>query len=72
VVLAHGTRFHKASWAKQAAVLAKTGFRVLAIDFRGYGRSRGGDLSSPRSGERYQDILAAVRYVREKVPRPSA
>ena len=43
MVLAHGARFDKASWGKQAEVLAKAGFRVLAIDFRGYGQSRGGD-----------------------------
>lgn len=65
VVLAHGARFDKASWAKQAEVLAKAGFRVLAIDFRGYGQSRGGDKSAPGSGEKYEDILAAVRYLRE-------
>ncbi|HTQ57501.1 MAG TPA: alpha/beta fold hydrolase [Bryobacteraceae bacterium] len=65
VVLAHGAKFDKASWAKQAEVLAKAGFRVLAIDFRGYGRSRGGDRSAPGSGEKYQDVLAAVRYLRE-------
>ena len=33
VVLAHGARFNKASWEKQAEVLANAGFRVLAIDF---------------------------------------
>jgi alpha/beta superfamily hydrolase len=65
VVLAHGAKFDKASWAKQAEVLAKAGFRVLAIDFRGYGKSRGGDKSAPGSGEKYQDILAAVRYLRQ-------
>ena len=65
VVLAHGARFDKASWGKQAEVLAKAGFRVLAIDFRGYGQSRGGDKSAPGSGEKYEDILAAVRYLRE-------
>jgi pimeloyl-ACP methyl ester carboxylesterase len=65
VVLAHGARFDKASWGKQAEVLAKAGFRVLAIDFRGYGQSRGGDQSAPGSGEKYEDILAAVRYLRE-------
>ena len=41
VVLAHGGRFNKESWAKQARILASAGFRVLAIDFRGYGQSRG-------------------------------
>ena len=65
VVLAHGARFDKASWGKQAEVLAKAGFRVLAIDFRGYGQSRGGDQSAPGGGEKYEDVLAAVRYLRE-------
>jgi pimeloyl-ACP methyl ester carboxylesterase len=65
VVLAHGARFNKDSWGKQAEVLVKAGFRVLAIDFRGYGQSRGGDKSAPGSGEKYQDVLAAVRYLRE-------
>ena len=41
VVLAHGGRFNKESWAKQARVLEMAGFRVLAFDFRGYGQSRG-------------------------------
>lgn len=39
VVLAHGARFNKESWAKQAWALSDAGFRVLAIDFRGYGKS---------------------------------
>jgi len=35
VVLAHGGRFTKESWQKQAEVLVHAGFRALAIDFRG-------------------------------------
>jgi hypothetical protein len=31
VVLAHGGRFNKESWEKQARVLAAAGFRVLAL-----------------------------------------
>jgi alpha-beta hydrolase superfamily lysophospholipase len=63
VVLAHGALFNKESWAKQARPLAKAGFRVLAIDFRGHGQSRGGP-GTPRSlrGLSY-DVLAAVRYL---------
>ena len=38
VLLAHGGRFNKASWAPQARRLDRVGFRVLAIDFRGYGK----------------------------------
>jgi len=41
VVLAHGGQFNKESWEKQAPVLVDAGFRVLAFDFRGYGRSHG-------------------------------
>jgi pimeloyl-ACP methyl ester carboxylesterase len=39
VVLAHGGQFNKESWAKQADTLVGAGFQVLAIDFRGYGKS---------------------------------
>jgi pimeloyl-ACP methyl ester carboxylesterase len=65
VVLAHGARFDKASWGPQAEVMARASFCVLAIDFRGYGQSRGGDQSAPGNGEKHEDILAAVRYLRE-------
>ena len=41
-MLAHGAIFNKESWAKQAQLLAKEGFAVLAIDFRGYGKSQAG------------------------------
>jgi dienelactone hydrolase len=63
VVLAHGGRFQKPSWEKQARVLVDAGFRVLAIDFRGRGQSRGGPAAgSGDEGLRY-DVLAAVRYL---------
>src|SRR6266576_3117740 len=41
VVLAHGGRFNKESWRDQARALVSNGFRVVAIDFRGFGRSSG-------------------------------
>jgi dienelactone hydrolase len=63
VVLAHGARFNKESWEKQAQVLAKAGFRVLAIDFRGYGRSTGPGQADPMSAPLQFDVLAAVRYL---------
>jgi alpha-beta hydrolase superfamily lysophospholipase len=63
VVLAHGGRFNKESWEKQAQVLAAAGFRVLAFDFRGYGRSRGPANRSPNEDRRF-DVLGAVRYLR--------
>ena len=65
VVLAHGGRFNKESWGKQALLLAGAGFLVLAIDFRGEGQSRGGMQGlSPDEG-RQLDVLAAVQYLRK-------
>jgi pimeloyl-ACP methyl ester carboxylesterase len=64
VVLAHGGRFNKESWQKQARTLASAGFRVLALDFRGYGKSQGPGQSDPMNAPLHLDILAAVRYLR--------
>jgi pimeloyl-ACP methyl ester carboxylesterase len=49
MVPAHGGRFNKESWDKQARTLAAAGLRVLALDFRGYGKSRGPGQSDPLS-----------------------
>lgn len=65
LVLVHGGRFTKESWAKQARVFATAGFRVLAIDLRGYGQSRGPGLADPLGDPFYLDVLAAVRYLRK-------
>jgi pimeloyl-ACP methyl ester carboxylesterase len=65
VVLAHGGRFNKESWAPQARTLASAGFKVLALDFRGYGNSRGPGDSEPMSAPLHWDVLAAVRYLRK-------
>ncbi|HSR52558.1 MAG TPA: alpha/beta fold hydrolase [Acidobacteriota bacterium] len=65
VVLAHGGRFTKESWASQAQILQEHGFKVLAINFRGRGESRGGPDS--QQGEGYHlDVLAAVHYLRDQ------
>ncbi|WP_263352498.1 alpha/beta hydrolase [Acidicapsa acidisoli] len=64
VVLAHGGRFNKESWKPQAERLTAAGFRVLAIDFRGYGMSHGpGDKDFFHAPFQF-DVLAAVRYLR--------
>ncbi len=64
VVLAHGGRFTKESWAEQAPLLAEAGFRVVAIDFRGRGQSRGGPQEGSADDVHF-DVLAAVRYLRD-------
>jgi pimeloyl-ACP methyl ester carboxylesterase len=65
VVLAHGGRFDKESWVKQARTLTSAGYRVLALDFRGYGNSRGPGQSQPMDAPLHLDVLAAVRYLRK-------
>jgi pimeloyl-ACP methyl ester carboxylesterase len=64
VVLVHGGRFTKESWAKQAGILEAAGFRVLAIDLRGFGQSRTPAHSNFQDPPLYLDVLAAVRYLR--------
>ncbi len=61
VVLAHGGRFTKESWQDQAAALTAVGLRLLAIDFRGRGRSRGPLEHAP--GDEYHDVLAAIQFL---------
>jgi pimeloyl-ACP methyl ester carboxylesterase len=65
VVLAHGGRFTKESWREQARVLVLQGFRVLAIDFRGFGCSTGPSQTDFDHAPFEKDVLAAVRYLRE-------
>ena len=63
VVLAHGGQFNKESWAPQARVLQAAGFKVLAIDLRGYGKSHGPGDKDPMDAPLEKDVLAAVRYL---------
>jgi pimeloyl-ACP methyl ester carboxylesterase len=65
VVLAHGGRFTKESWQPQAQSLARAGFRVLAFDFRGFGKSHGPGDSDMDTAPMQLDVLAAVRYLRK-------
>jgi pimeloyl-ACP methyl ester carboxylesterase len=64
VVLAHGGRFTKESWREQARALASGGFRILAIDFRGFGCSSGPGQADFDSAPFENDVLAAVRYLK--------
>jgi pimeloyl-ACP methyl ester carboxylesterase len=64
VLLAHGGQFNRGSWAEQAPAIVAAGFRVLAIDFRGEGQSRGGTPGNAEEGRRF-DVLGAVHYLRK-------
>lgn len=63
VLLAHGGRFTKESWSAQVPAFVAAGYRVLAIDFRGRGKSHGGDQPNAMR-DAYLDVVAAVRYLR--------
>jgi pimeloyl-ACP methyl ester carboxylesterase len=64
VVLAHGGSFNKESWRVQANALVSEGFRVLAIDFRGFGCSTGPGQADFDRAPFENDVLAAVRYLK--------
>ena len=64
VVLAHGGRFNKESWQEQARTLVSEGFRVLAIDFRGFGCSTGPGQADFDNAPFENDVIAAVRYLK--------
>jgi predicted alpha/beta-fold hydrolase len=64
VVLAHGGRFKKESWRVQANALVSEGFRVLAIDFRGFGCSMGPGQADFDNAPFENDVLAAVHYLK--------
>lgn len=66
VVLAHGGRFTKESWHEQANVLASDGFKVLAIDFRGFGCSSGPGEKDFDHAPFENDVLAAVHYLKTR------
>lgn len=64
LVLAHGGRFNKESWRGQANALESKGFRVLAIDFRGFGCSTGPGQTDFDNAPFEKDVLAAVHYLK--------
>lgn len=59
VLLAHGAIFNKESWGAFEQRLLNNNYTILAIDFRGYGKSIKGDQSNAL----YQDILAGVVFL---------
>ena len=62
VVLAHGAVFDKESWQALARRLNDDGCQVLALDFRGYGRSTHGE----QEGALWLDVLGAAEYLRRE------
>src|SRR5262245_38209799 len=63
----HGARWSLSNNLFRIQRLQRMGFAVLAIDYRGFGRSDG-DL--PSEAYSYQDAQAAWEYLRERAPDP--
>lgn len=64
LLLAHGGRFNKDSWRKQAPILVRAGFRVLAINYRGDTFNTDGSPSALGSDDDNAiDVQAAVVYL---------
>ncbi|MHC5258398.1 alpha/beta hydrolase [Streptomyces sp. UC4497] len=67
VLLLHGFPESWYSWRRQLPVLAAAGFRAVAIDVRGYGRSsRPDDIAAYRMLELVEDNVAVVRALGEE------
>ena len=64
LVLAHGGQFTRKSWAPQARQFAAIGFKVVAIDFRGFGASHGPGEGDFDNAPFQLDVLAAVHYLK--------
>jgi|SRR5579859_6142063 len=64
LILAHGGRFNKDSWQKQAPAFARAGFLVLALNFRGDRPNPNGSPGSDGTdADNAADILAAAAYL---------
>ncbi|NUW46121.1 alpha/beta fold hydrolase [Nonomuraea rhodomycinica] len=67
VLLVHGFPESWYSWRHQLPALAAAGFRAVAVDVRGYGRSsRPADVAAYRMVELVEDNLAVVRALGER------
>jgi 3-oxoadipate enol-lactonase len=63
VTLVHGGIFHSGpAWSRTIGPLVEAGYRVLAVDRRGYGRSPDGDVpGSGAVGVQAEDVAATLR-----------
>jgi pimeloyl-ACP methyl ester carboxylesterase len=63
VVLMHAITGTSESWEPQTAVLAKAGYRVIAFDRRGWGKSLAVPATGPQPGHASEDLHALVDHL---------
>ena len=67
VLLIHGFPESWYSWRRQLPALADAGYRAVAVDVRGYGRSsKPGDVAAYRMVELVEDVVAVVEALGEQ------
>ena len=67
ILLVHGFPESWYSWRHQLPALAAAGYRAVAVDVRGYGRSsRPGDVSAYRMLDLVEDAVAVVQALGER------
>ncbi|MGW2222892.1 alpha/beta fold hydrolase, partial [Nonomuraea sp. NPDC001684] len=67
VLLVHGFPESWYSWRHQLPALAAAGYRAVAVDVRGYGRSsKPADVAAYRMTELVEDAVAVVRALGER------
>jgi len=63
VVLLHANTGTSESWAPQVAALSRGGYRVIALDRRGWGKSVADPATGPQPGHASDDLHALVGYL---------
>lgn len=61
----HGARWNVVGSAWRIERMRELGFNVVAVDYRGFGKS---EAESPSEEKSYEDALAAWRWIAEKFP----
>lgn len=63
VVLMHAITGTSASWAPQIDALSKAGYRAIAFDRRGWGKSIANPATGPQPGHASEDLHALANYL---------
>jgi pimeloyl-ACP methyl ester carboxylesterase len=63
IVLLHAITGTSESWEPQAAAFSRAGYRVIAFDRRGWGRSQADPATGPQPGHAADDLQALAKFL---------